>query len=208
MTALATQKRPRKASKAVRRRQLIDAAIETIAAQGLSGATTANVTKAAGLSIGIVSLHFDSKDNLLTEALRFLAEELRDAWRGSLTDESLSPAERLSAIVDALFDPAVCAPEKVSVWFAFFGEARHRESYRKILDSFDIERVDALERLCAEIRSDGAYGDVDPVALATKIETLADGLWLSMLLYPDWMTPDTARAQIYDLLTVHFPNHF
>lgn len=208
MTAAALRKRPRKASKEVRRRQLIDAAIATIADSGLSGATTAKVTQTAGLSLGIVSLHFDGKDNLLTESLRYLSKELRDAWLDSLSDESLDAAGRLSAIVDALFDPAVCTPEKVGVWFAFFGEAKHRSAYRKILDHFDSERIEAMEAQCAALKAEGRYDAVDPAALATQVESLTDGLWLSILLYPDWMTPEVAKAQVYDLLAVHFPDHF
>ena len=204
----ALQKRPRKASKEVRRRQLIDAAIATIAECGLSGATTARVTEAAGLSLGIVSLHFESKDNLLTESLRFLATELREAWRGGATDANHDAAERLSAIIDALFAPEVCTPDKVAVWFAFFGEAKHRVAYRKILDHFDRERVDAIEAQCAALKAAGGYDAVDATALATQVESLTDGLWLSMLLYPDWMTPERAKAQVYDLLAVHFPDHF
>jgi TetR/AcrR family transcriptional repressor of bet genes len=33
------------------------------------------VTSEAGLSVGIANLHFQSKDNLLKETLRFVAEE-------------------------------------------------------------------------------------------------------------------------------------
>ncbi|MEM9140903.1 MAG: TetR family transcriptional regulator, partial [Pseudomonadota bacterium] len=60
----------RKASRDVRRRQLIQATMEAIAEKGMTGATTAEVTRRAGLSMGIVSLHFESKEGLLTETLR------------------------------------------------------------------------------------------------------------------------------------------
>jgi TetR/AcrR family transcriptional repressor of bet genes len=61
--------------KAERRQQLIDATIRCIAQQGLSAITLQMVTREAGLSVGIANLHFQSKDNLLRETLRFVAEE-------------------------------------------------------------------------------------------------------------------------------------
>ena len=64
--------------KAERRQQLIDAAIRCIAQAGLSAVTMQMVTSEAGLSAGIANLHFESKENLLRETLRFVAEEYHD----------------------------------------------------------------------------------------------------------------------------------
>ena len=54
MTAIAKPQARRRAAKVVRRRQLIDAAIESIAKRGLGDTTLAHVSQAAGLSQGIV----------------------------------------------------------------------------------------------------------------------------------------------------------
>ena len=58
-----------------RRQQLIDATIKCISNKGLGSTTLADVAREAGLSQGIVNLHFNSKDNLLKETLRAIAEE-------------------------------------------------------------------------------------------------------------------------------------
>ena len=71
----------RTASKAVRREQLIEATIESISRYGISGTTMNTVTGFAGLSVGIVNFHFESKENLYQETLRFLGEEHRDLWK-------------------------------------------------------------------------------------------------------------------------------
>lgn len=204
-----TQPRPRrKESREVRRRQLIEAAMETIAEKGISGTTMADVTRRAGLSIGIVSLHFDNKEGLLTETLRFLATEMRDAWAGSYTDAALTPSAKLSAIIEAIFHPAICGPTKIAVWFAFFGEVQYRAIYRAMVDELDTERNEAFETLCQHVREEGGYDDVDPINLATSIESLSDGLWLSLLLYPDWISPEQAKRRVYNMLHAHFPEHF
>ncbi|MEM7545211.1 MAG: TetR/AcrR family transcriptional regulator [Pseudomonadota bacterium] len=203
------EERPRrKASKEVRRQQLIDAAMATIAEKGITGATAANVTSRAGLSLGIVSLHFGGMKGLLSETLRYLAVEKRDLWVDAYSDTAAAPADRLRAIINAMFAETVCSPVKIAVWFAFFGEAQYREIYRDFIDEFDTEREDALVELCDLIKGEGGYDTVDPDALATNIESLTDGLWLSLLLYPDWIGPDEARGKLIHMVAAHFPDHF
>src|SRR5262245_10309114 len=60
----------RKASKDVRRLQLIEATIDVMARKGYAGTTMADVAKQAGLSSGIVNFHFETKENLLAETLK------------------------------------------------------------------------------------------------------------------------------------------
>ena len=57
-----------------RRDQLILATIKCIATKGLSGTTMADITTEAGLSLGIVNLHFKSKEKLLIDTLRHLSD--------------------------------------------------------------------------------------------------------------------------------------
>ena len=87
--------------KAERRQQLIDAAIRCIAQAGLSAVTMQMVTSEAGLSAGIANLHFESKENLLRETLRFVAEEYHDG-QIEIMEGSRIPdlGERLDALLD------------------------------------------------------------------------------------------------------------
>ncbi|MEO1471687.1 MAG: TetR family transcriptional regulator C-terminal domain-containing protein [Pseudomonadota bacterium] len=198
----------RTAPKEVRRQQLIDATIETIARLGVSGATMAEITGRAGLSMGIVSLHFESKDNLLKCTLSFLTEELREQWSSVHADAGLGPAQKLWGIIGANFDDAIATHAKMRAWFAFFGEARYRAFYRETVGAYDEERVQAVEALLAALKRDGAAVDFDPHALTQSLEGLADGLWLDTMLYPDWVSVDEARQRLWELLSIHFPDRF
>ena len=96
--ATATLKKTRRtarrtASREARRRQLIDATMKCIARKGMSNTTLGDVAKEAGLSQGIVNLHFESKDNLLTETLRSLANEYRELFENCLLYTSPSPRD-------------------------------------------------------------------------------------------------------------------
>lgn len=206
--AAAPAKRPRTASRAVRRRQLIEATIECIAQRGLTGTTMAEVTRLAGLSMGIVSFHFQSKENLLKETLVFLAEEHRACWSRSLANSALAPAAKLVAVIDAHFHPSTCNHTRIAVWFAFFGEARYRAIYREHISQFDTERKAAVAALCRGIVQAGGYSGVNPLAFAATVESLSDGLWLSIMLYPDGLTPATAKQRVMAYMASVFPHHF
>ena len=203
-----TRNRGRTASRAVRRRQLIDATIESISRFGISGTTMNTVTGIAGLSTGIVNFHFENKENLFEETLRFLAEEHRDQWRKDVNSAELAPQAKLLAIVDAHFHPDICCRRKLAVWFAFYGEAGYRDSYRRIMSEIDEERWQTSTGLCQRIIEDGGYGGIEADKVASTLEGLYDGFCLNILIYPGAFTRDDARARIRDYLAITFPGHF
>ncbi|MGR3342499.1 MAG: TetR family transcriptional regulator C-terminal domain-containing protein, partial [Paracoccaceae bacterium] len=94
------------------------------------------------------------------------------------------------------------------VWFAFFGEAKYRASYREKIAEIDSERIRETERLCGSIKRDGRYSDVDPIVVTKNLEGLYDGLWLNILLYPKMFSRTEAKVQIRDYLVSTFPKHF
>jgi AcrR family transcriptional regulator len=90
-------------AKAERRRQLVDATIESIARFGLTGTTMGKVTELAGVSLGLANFHFDSKDRLFEAVLQHLAAEQRALWRSRAQDPGLSSRALLLAIVESRF---------------------------------------------------------------------------------------------------------
>lgn len=198
----------RTAPKEQRRQELIAATMETIADRGLAGTTLSEVTGRAGLSLGLANHHFSSKENLLTATLQHLAEELRAVWVARQGDRRLGAAEKLRAIVEGLFAPSVCTPTKIAVWFAFFGDAHYRGVYRAMIAEFDTERRDVIEALCGTLARQDQRADIDPQAVAQSVESLADGLWLSLMLYPTSLSPTDSIDRIIDLLALNFPGHF
>ena len=87
----------RTASREVRRRQLIEATIDSIAERGFSATTLAAVTKGANLSHGIVNFHFTNKETLFIETLGFLAQEHYDHWHGAMKLAGPDPSKQLAA---------------------------------------------------------------------------------------------------------------
>jgi AcrR family transcriptional regulator len=192
----------------VRRGQLIKATIESIAKRGLSGTTMAHVTDGANLSQGTVNFHFTSKQRLFVETLKFLVDEHRTRWRKTIAKSGAKPEDQLLALVEADFHPNICNRKKLSVWFAFYGEAKYRAAYRDACAQIDSERLIETERLCRLLVEDGAYDNIDPGGFARSLEAFIDGLWLNMLVYSKTFSRSEAKQECLAFLASAFPRHF
>ena len=197
----------RTASKEVRQDQLIKATIRSIARHGLSVTTIATVAKEAGLSQGIINLHFQSKERLLEETLNHIVNEYRTAWYKALQTSGETAAEKLTALSAVDFEKRICQRNKLAVWFAFWGESRSRLTYRKMCSESSREYTQMLTLLCEDIIKQGDY-KVQAQHVATGLLAMNGGLWLDMLISPAEMSRERAREISLSYLRGVFPGHF
>ncbi len=191
-----------------RREQLILATIRSVADRGLADTTIATVAQEAGLSQGIVNLHFRSKEGLLTETLRYLADEYRSACEEAAAAGAVSPVAGLTAMVELDFRRNICSRDKLAVWFAFWGERRFRPTYRRICAERDRSYDDMVRLICARLCEGGGYANVEPAVVADGLSALTDGLWLDLLVRPESMSRERARRITLSYLADVFPRHF
>jgi TetR/AcrR family transcriptional repressor of bet genes len=206
--SLSAPSKKRTASKQQRQQQLIRATVQSVAKNGLSDTTMATVAKEAGLSQGIINLHFKSKENLLTETLRYIAEEYTFSWEKALKGAGSSPAEQLVALVEVDFKLPVCDRNKLAVWFAFWGESKSRPTYRKLCAARDIQYRNELAALCQQLIDEAGYQGIDAMGLATGLSAMTEGLWLDLLISPRSVTREQARNICLAYLERAFPRHF
>ena len=199
--------RRRAMSKADRREQLIKATIKCIAKKGLSGTTMADVTGEAGLSLGIVNLHFQSKEKLLIETLRYVTDEYNEGQTRIMASDTPT-AEKIQALIDFDFSAKICQKNKLAVWFAFWGETKSRPTYQTICSQSDIETETAITELYKIAIQEGEYKDVDVDLVSTGYTALVDGLWLDLLLTPALLNRDKAKLIAINYLSSFFPKHF
>lgn len=198
----------RTASREARRQQLIDATVKCIARKGMGGMTLGDVAGEARLSQGIVNLHFESKENLLNETLRYLADEYKSQFDKALATAGPRPADRLRALMELDLRPSICDRHKISVWFAFWSEVKSRPMYRKICDASDRHYDAVIENLCEEIIAEGDYDQISASAIAIGLNAMTNGLWLSYLISPNTFDRQSAANAINEYLCSVFPKHF
>lgn len=195
-------------SRQVRRRQLIEATISCIAKLGLGNTTMAKVAQEAGLSQGIVNLHFASKDNLLNETLRHLVEDYDANFENTLAMAGPDSATKLRALMEMDLKPAICERKKLAVWFAFWGEVKSVPTYQKICQAYDSKFDDVLLELAEDVIRDGRYTHTSAQQVTDALTSMTDGLWLSCLIDPKSWDRRVAMDAVLSYLRAVFPKHY
>ena len=171
-----------------RRLALIEAALECMAQDGMAGFTVDRVCTRAGVSRGLVTHHFGGMAGLLAACYAHLYAKAVPSEARLTQGQS-----RLTALLDALFDPSQFNRPALNVWLTMWGAisntpelmAEHRRQYADYID------------LVAGILSDGRQTD-DATALARRFICLVDGLSLQHCIDPPSMPADVARQAAQD----------
>src|SRR5258707_8742745 len=88
----------------MRRRELVEVTIDSLAEVGFVGTTLAQIAARAGVSPGLVAHYFDDKDGLLEAVFRSLARRVGTQGRARLRLVA-TPRGRIQAVIDANLPP-------------------------------------------------------------------------------------------------------
>jgi TetR/AcrR family transcriptional repressor of bet genes len=165
-----------------RKRQLMDAAHRSVVKHGLARTTLATVAAEADLSQGVAVFYYKTKNALLTALLQDLYHTYETHWIDALARAVDTPLDRLIALVEADFQPEVCNPDTLAVWFAFWGEQKFTPQYAEVTAKFDATRAAAMLAACkAFYPADQADAAAE---MADWLETLSDGYFQRVHLFP------------------------
>ena len=155
-----------------RRAALLDAAVEVIAEQGVSGVTHRAIAARAGMSTSTTSYFFSSLEQLVAAALHVVGERIVarvDAVTAQVADTGLTPHESIDRFVDAVLSE----PEADTVaQFEIYLECRRRPQLQptahRIMASIEGEAEASLR----------ALGIADAGERAPMVVAMLDGLAL------------------------------
>jgi TetR/AcrR family transcriptional repressor of bet genes len=171
---------PNSGSSRIRQRQrqrLIDACISALHIYGPSRTTVEKVVALADLSPGIVRFYFDSKAAMLVASLEYLAAEFEQRVMTPVARLKDSPVEALRLLVELYLDADVASPRKVSVWYAFWGEASSRQEYQDICGKKDEEFAVLVRELVRRMIAVSGAGHLDADGVALGLIGVLEVLW-------------------------------
>ncbi|MCS0497615.1 betaine-aldehyde dehydrogenase [Ancylobacter sp. MQZ15Z-1] len=174
----------------VRRRQLIEATIDSLAEIGFNASTLAQIARRAGVSPGLVAHYFGDKDGLLEATLRSLSLRLYRATASRLR-VAHGPRARVQALIDANLAPEEFDQRTSSVWLAFWGQVLHSERLRRVQRVYQARM---LANLRHDLRELVVAGEVH--RLAITIAAVIDGLWLRSSLSAAGETDSVSARQV------------
>ncbi len=192
-----------------RRSQLVQATIRILARHGLSNTTLAKVAQDAGLSPGIVNFYFTSKDQLLLAVLKTLSDEFMGKLEDAIAASGNDPGANLEALIEAMLAADLSDPDKVAVWYAFWGEARARSDYLKACGERDEAYHKALLALCRQLGEAAPEGHrIDPDAVTLALLGLLDQFWQEIMARQGDFDRANARRLCQGFLASVFPWRF
>ncbi len=194
--------------KHLRREQLIEATIDTIARFGFRKTTLSQVAKRAKLSQGIVNFYFKTKDGLLLETLKFLAEEYEASWKRAVAARGPDPVAALDAIIETDLGREVCNRRKVSVWVAFWGESQSQPQFRRLCSKLSDEYLAQTRELISRILDQGGHHQLDADAISHGLNAMINGLWLDLMIDPKNFDREAAKRACRNYLASVLPADF
>jgi AcrR family transcriptional regulator len=188
---------------AERRREILEATCEVVAARGFRDLRIADVAKIAGYSTGTVHYYFDSKEALLTEAFRFQYEQSRKRRNAHVEGEA-DPVARLRKLAEGYLPTTDETIRSWRVWLELWVSALTDEDLREINDVYYGDWRQAVLDAVSEGADRGLIDVVDPVTYADTFVGMLDGLAIQVLIGSKHMTAqrmnETCRALIDRIL--------
>ncbi|OPF71170.1 TetR family transcriptional regulator [Streptomyces antioxidans] len=177
----------------VRRRLIVEAAVPLIAERGTKAVGVREVAAAAGVSVGTVTYHFESVQEVLSEAMVLHIER----YYAALSDaagQATSGAEGLRLLVDALFTEDT--DRHWRMWFDYWNAGERDEAFAR----GQAERYESwhgeIRALVERGRAEGDFRCDDPADFALRFSALADGLALRRLRQVPALSVPAARRHL------------
>jgi len=172
----------------MRRRQLVEVTIDSLAELGYVGTTLAQIAARAGVSPGLVAHYFGDKDGLLDAAFRSLARRVGEQVRTRMRRVS-TPRGRIQAVIDANLAPEEFDQRTGSAWLAFWGQLLHVERLKRIQSVYQRRTLSSLRNALRKL-----VPATEAQSLAAMIAAMIDGIWLRAAL-SGWQEADSESAR-------------
>jgi AcrR family transcriptional regulator len=189
------------------RRQILQAAITSVAALGLSNMTLDRVAERAGISRGLVVFHFKSKSKLLEEVLSFLSAQYSDGWIAAYRQEGSTNIEKLLQLVDFDIQFAYDNPQYISAWHAFWGEDKGNQLYHSFSLPCDESYGSQLEQLIEKLIKEGQYDPSELEGINLSLGAMLFGIFTESHLDYDPDDCERYKKAVRLLISKFFPKH-
>jgi len=176
-----------------RRIALIDATLRCIIKEGHAGLSLRKVCHEAGVSTGLVTHHFAGKEELLTEAYRYLTRNIYSRINESLEQaDDPSALNKLRLFIDVSFRKPVLDEDYLMIWLVFWGLSKQSTEIEVLRNEVNNRVIKTLEMLMTEVADELSLSNVNIRLAAIGLSALMDGLWLEWSLNPKNFSPDEA----------------
>jgi len=185
---------------AIRKSQILQAALQTIAANGCNNVTMADICKAAGLSKGGLNHYYKSKRDLFLAAFGAFFQQIFQR-SGETMAKHADPLDKILSF-EWLYNAD--DPDAVlgyPVLFDFMSIVVHDEAYQQLFHEWVENWLALLMEAIEEGNATGRFKGIDPEPAAKGISAIYQGIATRWFLVPElhstrWAVDTMQRAVI------------
>ena len=166
-----------------RREQMLRAALDVIAERGYADSRIADVAERAGTSPALVIYYFKTKDQLLTEAIRFSEDRWYEAGMRRMAQIPTAAGKLEEIVAMCTLPEADSEPESSwALWLDLWAQSVRHPEVAAVRQKFDERWRQLICSLVVAGQETGEFGPVDPGDFAVLLSSLLDGLAVQIAL--------------------------
>lgn len=179
------------------RDKILAAAVECIVRDGLAQVRMAAIARTAGVSSGLLHYHFDTKELLFGEVLRYSHEMSAELNQHALADAGDNPAEQLSSFLDRCLPSDQQRADEWLLWQELALLCIRDPHLAKVgAELYEDLYVTVSDIVRAGLRTGVFDTTLDPRLIAETAVALTDGLGARVLAGDPGLGLDEARSTI------------
>jgi AcrR family transcriptional regulator len=187
----------------IRKPQILAAAAEVIAERGIAATRIADIAERAGTSPPAVLYWFESRDELLAEALTFAEQSFYEQLSARL-QERRSAGDKLIELI-----ASSGAGDDWVLWMELWARALRDPAMGAARQRLDDRWRAQIAATIREGQAAGEFGGPEPERVALELAALIDGLAVQVTLGDTVVSPELMRATCIEmaerLLEVELP---
>ncbi|MFE1775485.1 TetR/AcrR family transcriptional regulator [Streptomyces sp. NPDC059008] len=159
-----------------RRAQIIDAAVETIAARGFAKASLAQIAERAGISKGVISYHFAGKSELIERTVEQVYEGI-GAFVGARLDERVGAGAWLRIYIESVAEYMLNHQTQLTALGEIFHHFRTADGAPRYGIASSEPIYVALEKVFLEGQRSGEFRAFDVRVMAVSLQAGIDHMF-------------------------------
>lgn len=190
----------REQQKEARRKQILQAALATFAEKGFNAANVSDVAARAGVSQGTIYWYFDSKEELLMQALMSIFDDLGESALHAVM-QCETAADKVRALGRLMVGVMAEIEGVFPLFMEYWASSARRQEVGEIWGGILVEYKGLIVGIIQDGIQRGEFRQVDADRLVWALLAAYDGLAAYDMFLPGLDLPQISEAFIETLLT-------
>jgi AcrR family transcriptional regulator len=191
---------------AIRREQIVEAAVLIIAEQGLPNLSLSEIEKRAGMSRGQLTYYFPAKEDILLAVFDRVLQLMyqRIGTPAGQNGDAAGGWAWIGHLLETVPEQPRVSPDFHTLQYTFLAQMGHRKDFRhRLAKLYEEWRSNMGQGLRADLRQRKPVRPVEPRALATLVQAILHGLAMQRAADPESFQSGQLLNLCLDMLSVY-----